>query len=126
MITVKHRGSFKKVEKFLNKMTTKRDYMSTLRRYGELGVNALQEATPKDTGKTASKWRYEIEKTNGGYTIYWLNSSTNDGVNIALLIQYGHGTGWGAYVQGIDYINPALKDVFDKMADDVWKEVQQA
>lgn len=125
MITVKHSGSFRKAEKFLKKMN-KRDYMATLRKYGKQGVEALEEATPKDTGITAGSWSYEIEKSNDGYAIYWRNSSKNKGENIAVLIQYGHATGWGAYVKGIDYVNPALKKVFDDMADALWKEVETA
>ena len=126
MITIKNSGSVKKTERFLKTITTKRDYMATLRRYGEAGVAALEEATPKDTGITAGSWSYEVSAKDGNYTIYWRNSSTNDGVNIALLIQYGHGTGWGRYVKGIDYINPALQGVFKDMADEIWKEVRQA
>lgn len=126
MVTVKHTGSLKKTERFLDTMTTKRDYMATLRQYGEAGVAALEEATPKDSGVTAGSWSYEIVSGNGVYTIYWRNSSNNDGVNIAMLIQYGHATGWGRYVKGIDYINPALQSVFKDMADALWKEVQQA
>ena len=125
MITVKHTGDFRKTEKFLNKMK-KRDYMTTLRKYGEQGVAALEEATPKDSGVTAGSWSYEIAKEDNGYTLYWRNSSRNDGVNIALLIQYGHATGWGVYVKGIDYINPALKQVMKDMADAVWKEVEES
>lgn len=125
MITVKHTGSFKKAEKFLKTMS-KRDYMATLRKYGQQGVMALEEATPKDSGVTAGSWSYEIQKENEGYVIYWRNSSRNQGVNIALLLQYGHATGWGAYVKGIDYINPALKEVFKDMADALWEEVKQA
>ena len=125
MITVKHTGSFKKVEKFLKTMN-KRDYMATLRKYGEQGVASLEEATPKDSGVTAGSWSYEIQKEKDGYVIYWRNSSRNKGVNIALLLQYGHATGWGAYVKGIDYINPALKQVFKDMADALWEEVEQA
>lgn len=125
MIKVKHTGSFKKAEKFLKKMS-KRDYMATLRKYGEQGVAALEEATPKYSSITANSWSYEIQKEKGGYVIYWRNSSRNDGVNIALLIQYGHATGWGAYVKGIDYINPALKQTFDDMANALWEEVKQA
>lgn len=125
MITVKHTGNFKRTEKFLKKMN-RQDYMATLRKYGEQGVASLEEATPKDSGVTAGSWSYEIQKEKHGYVIYWRNSSRNQGVNIALLIQYGHATGWGAYVKGIDYINPALKQVFQNMADAVWKEVEQA
>lgn len=126
MIEVKHTGSFKKAEKFLKTMTRK-EYMATLRRYGEQGVMALENATPKDTGVTAGSWSYEIVKDDKkGYVIYWRNSSTNKGENIALLLQYGHGTYWGTYVKGIDYINPALKKVFDDMAKSLWEEVQTA
>ena len=125
MITIKHRGSFKKAEKFLKEMS-KKDYMRTLRAYGERGVEALRQATPRDSGITAESWSYQIQEEGNGYVIYWMNSSTNKGENIALLIQYGHGTGWGAYVKGIDYVNPALKPVFDQMLNDIWEEVQQA
>lgn len=125
MITIKHRGSFKKAEKFLKTMN-KKEYMATLRMYGQQGVDALEIATPKDTGVTANSWSYEIVKDKDGYIIYWRNSSTNQGNNIALLIQHGHGTGSGVYVKGIDYINPALKGVFDTMANNLWQEVKQA
>lgn len=125
MITIKHNGDFKKAEKFLKTMN-KRDYMATLRRYGEQGVAALREATPKDSGITADSWSYEIKKDNKGYTIYWNNSSINRGINIALLIQYGHATGSGAYIEGIDYINPALKQTLSDMANELWREVEQA
>ena len=125
MITIKHKGSFKKAEKFMETMK-KGEYMATLRRYGQMGVDALEEATPKDRGVTAGSWSYEIQNKHRNYTIYWRNSSTNEGENIALLLQYGHGTGRGVYVEGIDYINPALKKVFDGMADALWREVQSA
>lgn len=126
MITIKHKGSVKKTERFLETVTSKRDYMATLHRYGQAGVQALEEATPKDSGITAESWSYEVEQRKGTYSIYWKNSSRNKGSNIALLIQYGHATGWGRYVKGVDYINPALKKVFNDMADELWKEVQQA
>ena len=122
MIKIKHSGSFRKAEKFLKTMS-KREYMATLRRYGQQGVDALMLATPKDTGMTAASWSYEIEKQDNGYTIYWRNSATNDGAHIALLLQYGHATGWGAYVKGTDYINPAIKGIFEQMADEAWREV---
>ena len=125
MITIKHNGDFKKAEKFLKTMN-KRDYMAILRRYGEQGVAALREATPKDSGITADSWSYEIKKDNKGYTIYWNNSSINRGINIALLIQYGHATGSGVYIEGIDYINPALKQTLSDMANELWREVEQA
>lgn len=126
MIKIKHKGNFKKAEKFLKTVSTKKDYMAILRRYGEAGVIALEEATPKDSGLTAGSWSYEVSHDEKHYTIYWRNSNRNDGANVALLIQYGHATGWGKYVEGIDYINPALKQIFGDMADELWKEVQLA
>lgn len=87
------------------------------------GVEALQDATPKDTGKTAESWDYKIDATDKGITIVWTNSNVNDGANIAMLIQYGHGTGSGAYIEGVDYINPALKPIFQEIADNAWVEV---
>lgn len=125
MIEIKHTGSFRKTEKFLKTMS-KRDYTATLRKYGELGVAALAEATPKDSGITAASWSYELAKEDGYYTIYWKNSSRNDGANIAILLQYGHATGAGVYVKGVDYVNPAIKSVFDQMATELWNEVQSA
>lgn len=126
MISIKQKGDFKKTERFLKTIKEKRDYVETLRRYGQAGVEALEAATPKDTGVTAGSWSYEVVQSKKGYTIYWRNSSQNEGANIALLIQYGHATGWGRYVKGIDYINPTIKKVFEEMADTLWKEVQQA
>lgn len=125
MIGINYYGSFVKTERFLENLS-KRDYMSVLRMYGEKGVEALREATPKDTGKTSESWSYEIEKTSNGYSIHWHNSNRADGLNIALLLQYGHATQHGVYVQGIDYINPALQKVFTEMADALWKEVKTA
>ena len=125
MITIKHKGSVKKAERFLKKMS-KKEFLTTLHLYGQQGVAALEEATPKDSGITAGSWSYELKKADDGYLIYWSNSSTNDGENVALLLQYGHGTRQGAYVKGVDYINPALRDVFDRMANALWEEVQTA
>lgn len=122
MITIKHRGDFKKTDNFLAKIL-KRDYLSILQKYGEEGVIALSKATPYDTGLTADSWYYEIEDTNKGLRLYWKNSNVNKGVNIAVILQYGHGTGTGGYVEGVDYINPALKPVFQKIADGAWNEV---
>lgn len=129
-ISFKHKGNFDKTEKFLNKMA-KRGYFldAILRNYAIQGVQALRSATPVRTGKTAASWGYEIEKGNGYAKIIWTNSnrSGNGGwCPIALLIQYGHGTGTGGYVQGRDYINPAIRPTFDKMANAVWKEVTEA
>lgn len=98
-------------------------FNDALERTGQKGVDALSAATPVDTGKTASSWSYEIVRGDGTATIKWLNSDVEGGCNVAMLIQYGHGTRGGTYVEGIDYINPALQPVFDEMADEVWKEV---
>lgn len=122
MIRFKHKGDFKHTESFFKKVR-ERSYLNTLKKYGQAGVDALASATPKDSGATAAAWSYEIVQTDGGYSIYWSNSNTNNGVNIAVILQYGHGTGTGGYVRGIDYINPAIRPIFDQIADDAWKEV---
>ena len=124
LITFRHRGNFNKMEKFLNKMSRK-EYLNVLDKYGQLGVNALSEATPVDSGLTASSWTYEIEQTSNKTTISWLNTNTTQDVNIAVILQYGHGTGTGGYVQGRDYINPAMRPVFDSIADEAWREVKR-
>lgn len=97
--------------------------MEILKKYGEIGVEALAAATPKDTGTTAASWRYEIVKKRDGYSLYWCNDNVHNGVNIALILQYGHGTGTGGYVKGMDYINPAIRPIFDAIANDAWREV---
>ena len=112
MVTIKHRGNFNKVEKFLNAVRGAR-YLNMLDKYGQEGVKALAAATPVDTGKTAASWTYEIERTPTRTTISWLNTNTNQNVNIAVILQYGHGTGTGGWVQGRDYINPAIRPVFE-------------
>ncbi|HNX63451.1 MAG TPA: HK97 gp10 family phage protein [Candidatus Limiplasma sp.] len=91
--------------------------------YGQAGVEALSAATPKDSGETAGSWSYEIVQKPTGVAIVWSNSNMNDGANIAVLLQYGHGTRNGGYVQGVDYINPALKPIFERIANEAWKEV---
>lgn len=125
MISVGQSGSFKNLEKFLDKMS-KRDIYSVLNSLGARGVSALSAATPVDSGVTASSWDYIIEKKNGRVSITWTNSHVNDGVPIAIILQYGHGTGTGGYVQGRDYINPAIQPVFDEIAEEVWKEVKNS
>lgn len=122
MIRFKHSGNFKITEKFLSN-AGRREYMAVLRKYGQAGVEALAAATPKETGETAASWSYEIVETRSGFSIFWSNSHENQGVNIALILQYGHGTGTGGYVQGIDYINPAIRPIFDEIANAAWKEV---
>lgn len=100
--------------------------MPILRKYGRIGVEALSSATPVDTGKTANSWHYRIEEEGRHkVSIIWTNSNTNKGVNIALILQYGHGTRQGGYVKGIDYINPAMKPVFDAISNKAWEEVSR-
>lgn len=122
MIVLKSKGDFSKTTNFLKRIT-KLDYKSILSKYGKMGVDALAKATPVDTGLTASSWSYEIVEDDGGATIYWKNSNIVKGVPIAVILQYGHGTGTGGYVEGIDYINPALRSIFEGIVDDAWKEV---
>lgn len=122
MIKVSTKGDFKNLTKFLRKITH-RDPMPYLEKLGQAGVIALSQATPQDTGLTAASWYYEVEEVKDGYEVRWLNSNVNKGVNIAVLIQYGHGTNGGGFVQGVDYINPALADLFERAKIDIWKEV---
>lgn len=122
MIVVKQKGDFSKTEKFLNSIS-KKQYYRNLQKYAEQGVAALASATPKDSGETANSWGYEIRQSKNSVSIYWTNSNVNKGVPIAVIIQYGHGTRNGGYVQGRDYINPAMRPIFDKIAESVWKEV---
>lgn len=122
MISIRQKGSFDKTEKLLRKSFGK-NYRSVLEKYGQEGVAALSAATPVDTGLTAASWSYEIIQNEGGLSVVWNNSNVNKGVNIALILQYGHGTRNGGYVAGRDYINPALKPIFDKMAEAAWREV---
>lgn len=122
MIRFKQKGEFKRTERFFKK-AAERSYLNTLKKYGQAGVEALASATPKESGETAAAWDYEIVRTDGGFSIYWTNSNINKGVNIAVILQYGHGTGTGGYVRGIDYINPAIRPIFNQIADEAWKEV---
>lgn len=122
MITFRQRGDFRKTESFLKRVSGD-DIYSSLERYAKEGVDALSASTPSDTGKTASSWDYEIKKDRNGVSIYWTNSNVMDGIPVVILIQYGHATGTGGYVQGIDFINPTLRPIFEKIAVDVWREV---
>lgn len=124
MIRFRHRGDFHNTETFFSRIR-RRSYIDILQKYGQAGVEALAASTPKDTGETASSWSYEIVQTRNGYSIFWNNSNVNQGVNIALILQYGHGTGAGGYVRGIDYINPAIRPIFDEIANAAWKEVTE-
>lgn len=124
-LKVQVRGNLDKVNKRIDRiaMIFKR---SSFDKYGKMGVEALRSATPVRTGKTANSWSYEIHKTNGEMSISWSNSNINKGVIIAVILQYGHGTRNGGYVKGTDYINPAMKKTFQRLADDIWKEVTTA
>ena len=122
MIRITTKGDFNNTFRFLNKMS-KFQINKILEKYGQMGVEALRSATPVDSGKTAESWGYEISIGKEGATIYWTNTNQNKGVYIAVILQYGHGTGTGGYVQGIDYINPAIRPVFDKIAEEAWMEV---
>lgn len=121
-----HKGNFNRIETFLAQGLHFKPFIRMiLDKYGKLGVEALKEATPKDTGKTSESWSYKIEEENDGtLKIVWSNSNLGNGwAPIAILLQYGHATGNGGYVQGNDYINPAIDSIFHRLADDAWKEV---
>ena len=122
MITFKHRGDFNNTERFF-KRAQKMDFYRNLEKYARAGVAALASATPVDTGLTATSWDYEIRKEKNKILIYWTNSNIQNGVPIAVILQYGHGTNNGGYVQGRDYINPAIRRIFDEIAENAWKEV---
>lgn len=122
MITFKQKGNFSKLNRYLERVKEAAK-IGILDKYGQAGVEALSSATPTDTGLTASSWYYKIERTKTSATIQFLNSNINDGVPIAVILQYGHGTGTGGWVEGRDYINPAIQPIFDKIANDAWKEV---
>lgn len=124
MIKFKQTGDFRRTEKILRKLGNG-DYLKGFEKFGEAGVEALRSATPVDTGKTAASWSYSIQKTKKGLSIVWSNSNINKGVNVAVLIQYGHATGSGAYIEGVDYINPSLKPVFELIAKEAWEEVKR-
>ena len=125
IVNIKHTGDFSKTESFLHGLKEKW-YYRKLDKYGRKGVEALAAATPKDTGLTASSWEYRIVQAPGKTTIYWTNTHVEKGVNIAIILQYGHGTRNGGYVEGVDYINPSIKPIFDRMLEDVWKEVVES
>lgn len=122
MITFRQKGDFSKLTRFLEraKEVVK---LGDLDKYGREGVAALSSATPIDSGKTAESWYYEIKNQNGSVSINFLNSNVNKGVPIAVILQYGHGTRNGGWVQGRDYINPAIRPIFDKIAESAWREV---
>ena len=122
MISFRQKGDFSKLTSFLERAKNVIK-IGELDKYGREGVAALASATPVDSGLTASSWYYKIERQNGSASINFYNSNINEGVPIAIILQYGHGTGTGGWIEGRDYINPAIQPIFDKIADDAWKEV---
>lgn len=122
MITIKVNGDFSKTNSFLEKSLELLN-LGYLDRYGERGVQALASVTPVDTGKTAQSWYYEIRRNRNAVSIIWKNSNVNKGIPIAILLQYGHGTRNGGYVKGRDYINPAIRPIFDDLANELGKEM---
>ena len=122
MIKVRQRGNFSKTKKFLGKTKDSVNRID-LDKYGREGVAALASATPFDTGRTANSWYYEIKRKNGSATISFFNSNIQNGVPIAIILQYGHGTRNGGWVEGRDYINPAVQPIFDNITNNAWREV---
>jgi len=125
MIYFRQKGDFKKLSGFLER-AKEVVRLGSLDKFGAQGVAALSAATPKDSGETAAAWGYKIERDNGSVSIIFTNSNIHNGVPIAIILQYGHGTGTGGYVEGIDYINPAIRPVFDTIAKAAWEEVKNA
>ena len=122
MISFRQKGDFSKLDRYLERVK-EAARLSVLDKYGREGVAALESATPKDSGETASSWYYRIEHNKSSSSIGFYNSNVNKGVSIAIILQYGHGTGTGGWVEGRDYINPAIQPIFDRIVDDAWKEV---
>ena len=122
MISFRQKGDFSKLNRYFERVKEAAK-IGVLDKYGQAGVSALSSATPVESGKTASSWYYEIKRQNGSVSIEFLNSNINKGVPIAVILQFGHGTGTGGWVQGRDYINPAIRPIFDRIAEDAWKEV---
>ena len=122
MISFRQKGDFSKLNRYLER-AKEAVHVGILDKYGREGVAALESATPTDTGLTAKSWYYKIERTNKSAKIMFCNSNIQNGVPIAVIIQFGHGTGTGGWVQGRDYINPAIQPIFDKIANEAWREV---
>ena len=122
MITFRHKGDFSKFTRYLEK-ASRGARIEVLERYGREGVAALASATPIDSGETANSWDYKITRSRGSASIEFFNTNIQNGVPIAIILQYGHGTRNGGWVQGRDYINPAIQPIFDKIANDAWREV---
>lgn len=125
MITFSQKGDFSRLSSYLERLKNVVK-LGNLDAYGREGVAALSSMTPIDTGETAKSWYYKINRDNDSVILSFHNSNVNDGVNIAVILQYGHGTKNGGYVEGIDYINPAIRPIFNKIAENAWKEVTRA
>lgn len=122
MISISQKGDFSKTTRYLDRIR-KTSKIGVLDKYGREGVAALSSATPVESGQTANSWYYKINSSNGSDSIEFYNSNVNKGVPIAIILQYGHGTGTGGWVEGRDYINPAIQPIFDRIANELWKEV---
>ena len=125
LITFKHKGDFSNLTRFLER-AKEAVHIGDLDKYGRAGVEALASATPVDSGETANSWYYEITNSNGSAKITFNNSNIQNGVPIAIILQYGHGTGTGGWVEGRDYINPAIQPIFDEIANNAWREVTKS
>lgn len=123
MITFNQKGDFSKTINYLNGLR-KRKYLNIIEKYAKAGVDALQSNTPKDTGITADSWNYEIVTTRKGFSINWTNSNVVGDVPLVILLQYGHATRSGSFVEGKDFINPTMRPIFDKIVESLWKEVE--
>ena len=127
MVSLSSNGSFKKTEHFLTQMLKlPATISSVMHQCGQEGVEALKNETPRESGRAANSWDYEVVEKNGRYILTWINTDVEEGFSVAIMLQYGYGTGTGGYVQGVDYINPTLKPIFDKIRDKVWKAVTSA
>ena len=124
MIKIKHKGNFNNFERFCNRVL-KRDYLNVIEKYAEIGVNALKEATPVESGETRDGWGWELEDDGSITTLYFTNSEEDNGVNIAILLIYGHGTKNGGYVEGNDFMTPTLRPIFQELANSMWREVTE-
>ena len=122
MITMRQSGSFANTKNLLRRIRLNQE-LNWLEKYGEMGIKALAEMTPKDTGLTAASWYYQIVRDGEGYALQFLNSNVKDYVPIAIIIQYGHATKSGSWVEGRDYINPAVQPIFEEISNKIWKEV---
>lgn len=125
MITFEQKGDFRNTDRFLKRMS-KFDFANVLSSAAQKGVQALASATPVNSGLASNSWGYEIKRSRSSFEIIWTNSDIENGFPVAIGIQYGHGTGTGGYVRGRDYINPAMRPIFEQILADLWTEVTTA